>query len=494
MKGNGKISRRCGLAAAGLTLFVFPAIAQNLDNLQPWPVTTQVQPGQVERQNQQSQGQRGSQDQPPQQSQPMNQNQPRQAQQGQKAPPDGSTLTLEQARQIAVTNHPLVHEAQYAAIEAHQLTTENRAAYYPTVAADLTGVESNDGRVAAGALNSPRLFNRFAGGASLQQLITDFGRTKNLVSSANLHAESADQNVNFTQEQVLLNLDRAYYGVLGAQAVLAAAQEAVKDRQVASDQIHALAQNNLRSQLDVDFVDVNLAQAKLTLLQAQNDEQSSYAVLSEALGLMDMRQYTLVDPGPPQGPPAPLDDTIASALRDRPDVAAQRLEEQSEQRFAVAERDLWLPDITLGGAAGDVPVAEAQFVPPLTWAALGFDVHIPVFNGKLFNARHAAAIAHAEQAAEQLRDLENTVSRDVRVAWLAANTAYQNLSVTQQLLNAAQQALDLANGRYKIGLSSIVELSQAQLNQEQAAIAEASAKYVYATRISELMYQEGVLK
>lgn len=483
MKSQGAILRSYGVAAASLIFFAFPVAAQNLNNFQLRALATRVQPGQVVPQNQQSQGQ------PPQQAPPMYQGQP---QQGQQAPPDGATLTLEQARQIAVTYHPQVRAAQYAANEAHQVTTENRAAYYPTLAADLTGVESNDGRIAAGALNNPTVYNRFAAGGSLQQLVTDFGRTRNLVGSARLHAESADQNVNFTREEVLLNLDRAYFGVLGAQAVLAAAQEAVKDRQVAADQIHALAQNNLRSQLDVSFVDVNLAQAKLTLLQAQNDEESSYAVLSEALGLTDMRRYTLVDPGPPQGPPAPLDDTIASALRERPDVMAQRLEEQSEERFAVAERDLWMPDISLAGAAGDVPLGQAQI--PSTWAALGFDVHIPIFNGKLFNARHAAAIDRAEQAAEQLRDLENTVSRDVRVAWLAANTAYQNLAVTQQLLNAAQQALDLASGRYKLGLSSIVELSQAELNQEQAAIADASAKYVYATRVSELMYQEGVLK
>lgn len=408
------------------------------------------------------------------------------------APPAGGSLTLDQARQLALANHPQIRASQFAANEAREETTETRAAYFPTVAADLTGVESNDGRIAAGALNNPTVFNRFAAGASLQQLVTDFGRTRNLVSSSRLHAQSAGQNVNLTREQILLNVDRAYYGVLGAQAVLAAAQEGVKDRQVASDQIHALAQNNLRSQLDVSFVDVNLAQAKLVLIQAQNDVESSYAVLSEALGMPSMQHYALADPGEPPAPPEQAEPAIAAALRDRPDVAAQRLEEQSQERFATAERDLWLPDISLAGAAGDVPVGQAQV--PGNWAAIGFDVHIPIFNGKLFNARHAAALDRAQQAAADLRNLEGTVSRDVRVAYLAANTAYQSLAVTQQLLDAAQQALDLASGRYKLGLSSIVELSQAQLNQEQAAIQQASARFVYATRVSELQFQEGALK
>ena len=410
----------------------------------------------------------------------------------QQSAPGTTPLTLEQARQIAVGNHPQLRASQFAANEAHDATTEARSAYYPTVSADLTGVGSNDGRIAAGGLNNPIVYDRFAAGVSVDQLVTDFGRTRNLVASAKLHGQSADQNVNLTREQVLLNLDRAYYGALSAQAVLTVAQETVKNRQLINDQITALAQSNLRSTLDVSFADVNLAQAKMIFIQAQNDVESTQAELSAALGMPKMQLYVLTDPGTPSEPLPSLDDSIAAALRDRPDISAQRLEGQSQQRFAVAERDLWMPDVSLEGVAGEVPFAQSQI--PQNYGAIGFDVHIPIFNGKLFNARHAAAQDRAHESAEQLRDLEDNVTRDVRVAWLAANTAYQNLALTAQFFDAAQKALDLATERYKLGLSSIVELSQAQLNQEQASIAQASAKYGYSVKISELMYQEGALK
>lgn len=410
----------------------------------------------------------------------------------QKSAPPTTTLTLEQARQIAVANHPQLRASQFAANQAHDATTEARSAYYPTVAADLTGVGSNDARIAAGGLNNPIVYDRFAAGVSVNQLVTDFGRTRNLVGSAKLHAQSADQNVNLTREQVLLNLDHAFFAALSAQAVLNVALETVKDRQVADDQINALELSKLRSSLDVSFADVNLAQSKMILVQAENEVESTQAELSAALGMSQFRRYELADPGTPSQPLPNLDDSVAAALRDRPDVAAQRLEQESQLRFATAERDLWMPDVSLAAVAGEAPFAQSQI--PQSYGAIGLDVHIPIFNGKLFNARHAAAQDRAHESAEQLRDLEDNVTRDVRVAWLAANTAYQNLALTAQFFDAAQKALDLATVRYNLGLSSIVELSQAQLNQEQASIAQASAKYEYSAKISDLSYQEGALK
>jgi outer membrane protein len=99
----------------------------------------------------------------------------------------------------------------------------------------------------------------------------------------------------------------------------------------------------------------------------------------------------------------------------------------------------------------------------------------------------------AQAQNQYLRDLQDRIVRDVRTAWLNANSGFQRLSVTQQLLNETNQALDLAQSRYQLGLSSIVELTQAQLNQTQAQIDQASAKYDFQAQISALNYQSGAL-
>jgi len=117
-----------------------------------------------------------------------------------------------------------------------------------------------------------------------------------------------------------------------------------------------------------------------------------------------------------------------------------------------------------------------------------------VFNGKLFSARYAEANLRAQAEEQRLHDLENSVAREVRVAWLDVNTAYQRLDLTAQILDQARQALELADARYKLGLSSIVELEQAQLNETQASIDQASAKYDYAAKTASLNDAIGLLR
>jgi outer membrane protein len=112
----------------------------------------------------------------------------------------------------------------------------------------------------------------------------------------------------------------------------------------------------------------------------------------------------------------------------------------------------------------------------------------------LFGARRNEATARAVAQQQNLRDLQDRIVRDVNKAWLEANSAYQRLSVVQQLVNQAALALNLAQARYQLGLSSIVELTQAQLNLTQAQIEQVNATYDYQTQLSVLNYQIGNLR
>jgi outer membrane protein len=117
------------------------------------------------------------------------------------------------------------------------------------------------------------------------------------------------------------------------------------------------------------------------------------------------------------------------------------------------------------------------------------NVDIPVFNGFLYTARAKEARLRAQAWQARLSDLRNRISRDVRTTWLNATTAYNRLSVAKELLDQSNLALDLAQTRYKIGLSSIVELSQAQLQQTQAEINNVQAGYEYRAALANLRYQ-----
>ena len=403
------------------------------------------------------------------------------------------TLSLREAEQIAIQNHPQIQAAANLAAAAQAQVTQARSAYYPTVYGSLTGVDGeHNSRIAAGGLNNPIIYERYSNGLTVSQLLTDFGRTHELVRSSDQRAQAQQENVVTTRAGVILQVDGAFYAVLRAQAVLTVADQTVQSRQLVSDQITELAKNKIKSGLDVSFANVDLAQSQLLQIQARDDLQSSYAQLSEALGYSDQRTFQLADESLPPPPPADVAPLIQQALRDRPEMIGQRLDVQSAQNYATAERDLRFPTISALGVAGLTPYAEFPLGP--RYAAAGFNVNIPIFNGHLYSALESEAAARARAENQYLRALQDRIVRDVQMAWLNANSAFQRLSVTDKLLAEASDALDLAQSRYKLGLSSIVELSQAQLNLTQAQIEQASAKYDYEAQTSALNFQLGALR
>jgi outer membrane protein len=407
------------------------------------------------------------------------------------------TLDLQQAEQIAIQNHPQIQSATALASAADAQRREVRAAYYPTATGAISGAEASDtNRIGAGVLNDPRIFPKFAQGFQVNQLLTDFGRTHQLVKSASLHAQAQEENIVTSRADVLLQVDRFYYGVLRAQALLRVAQQTVGERQLVSDQVTQLAANQLKSQLDVSFANVDLAQSQLLLIQAQNNLQTSYADLTRALGFADQRTYQLMELGPPVGPPTELAGLIQQAIMNRPELVSGRLEINAAQTFVTAERDLWLPSITAVGAAGLIPLHVMTTASGLNdqYAAAGFNMTIPIFNGHLFGALRNEASARFTAQQQNNRDLLDRIVRDVTQAWNDANSGYQRLSVVQQLVNQATLALSLAQSRYQLGLSSIVEFTQAQLNLTQAQIEQVNAAYDYDTQLSVLNYSIGNLR
>ncbi len=408
------------------------------------------------------------------------------------------TLTLKDAKAIALKNHPQVLAAQLTALASYQVVREVRSAYFPTLAGDVTGAAASpDVRIGAGFFTNPRILSRFAQGITVSQLITDSGRTPNLVQSSQLQARAEDQNAQATRYDVLLRVEEAYFDVLRAQALVKVAQETVAARQLVVDQVTALAQSKLKSQLDVSFANVNLAEAKLLLIGAQDNLDKSFAELSRALGLQHEQRYSLVEePLPPPAAPDP-NDLVRQAMSQRPELLSERFTRDAAYKFEKAERDLSYPTVSLAGAAGFLPeVWNPNPATPIPnyYDAAAINVEIPVFNGHLFAARRAAASLRAQAEDQKLRDLEDRIARDVRSAWADSTTAYQRLSVTDQLLQQANLALDLAQSRYQLGLGSIVELSQAQLNQTQAQIEQSSAKYEYQSQAALLDYQTGSLR
>ncbi len=405
-----------------------------------------------------------------------------------------AAVSLTEAQQIALRNHPRIASAELAAEASGFVVKQVRSAYFPTLSGNITGVGTEHGSVlSAGNVTTSSIYSRQAEGVVANQLVTDFGRTASLEQSAKLRNASQNQNVNNTRAQVLAEVQEAYYRALASDSVLKVARATLDLRRVTLRQVSALAQSSLRSTVDVSFAQVNESQAELDLFRAENDATASHARLSAAMGYDRDQPFSLTDePLPPAlGPDSGRLDRAgqaraagsgcAAAHRGMRWIVTRRPRSGFEIRPSTLRRSpVWRQSATNGCLK--------------RYSAAGVNLNIPVLNGGLFRARREEAESRAAAAAKDVQDLSLQIARDVQVAWLNANDTFRRMDVTARMVAQANEALRLAQARYDNALGSIVELNQAQLNQTAAEIAAASAKYDYLSARSELNFAMGILR
>jgi outer membrane protein len=392
----------------------------------------------------------------------------------------GPTLTLKEAEDLALKRNPQITIGKLQALVSQQNVRESRSALMPNAFLSATAADAHAGsRITAGALNNPIIFPRAATGVTVSQLITDFGRTNNLLASSEYQAKAEDMLAQATAAQIVLAVDQAFFNALETKALVTVAQETVTTRQTFVDKIQALTNAKLKSDIDLSFANVDLARGRLLLLEAINNYEASLNSLSAILGYQDQQNFQPVEEIEETAPPAPdVNPLVMQALQQRPEVQALNDQVSAAEKLATAEHDLKKPTISALAAAGITPVRSGQ---PLTnwYGAAGVNINLPLFTGFMFDARAKAADLQTEANRQRLSDLRNNIARDVRNAWHDTNRAYERLSVTQQLREQANLTFDLAQSRYNLGLSSIVEFSQAALQKTEADIEGTDAQYQY---------------
>lgn len=411
-------------------------------------------------------------------------------------------LTLDEAKQLALQHSPELDAGdQQVGIARFELMAA-RAGYLPSIVANVTAVggkaydDRGDGgtaslvpRIAAGGLPASSALDRAAAGIAVNQLVTDFGRTGHLVDSAHSTLLAEQDRYEDLRQRLLLRVTADYYRALEAQSTLEVAQKSYDERKLLFDQIDLLQKNKLKSGLDVGFAGVNLDQARLLILRAQDEVSSALAELSSAIGLPSPPELAAQpEQAPAAAPEAVLEPLLQRAL-ERPELASLRAAASAAQRYAEAQHGLANPSLSLLGVAGSAPFGDARV--PQNYLAGGVNLSIPIFEGGRLRAQYDEAACKARQAADALRTAELAVTRDVRVAWLRARAEFESIAVAQRLRSTADQALELAESRYRLGLSSIVELNRAQLNDLDAQIAWVRARYEYSIATARLAYETG---
>jgi outer membrane protein len=407
------------------------------------------------------------------------------------APDAPATLALRQAEDYALAHHPGVRGAELTARAAREEASSVKAGFFPQIAGIAEVATAGDAtRIAAsGGLNNPSVFQRQSDGLLATQLLTDFGRTPHLLATARDRAAASEHGAAATKARVLLDVDRAYFETLRAQALLRVADETVAARTLLADRVAALAKGQLKSGLDVSFAEVSRREAALLKLRAQDRLETAYASLAAALGDREGRSFALAEEPLATPPSEDVEPLIRSALDSFPERLVLRSLRDAARSSAAAARSEELPVVSALGAVGVSPWHDNRL--EHSYGAAAVLVTVPLFTGGRLQARAAEAALQADAADSALAEEADRITRDVRVAWMEARTAHEAIDVTDHLLSSASQAYELAESRYNLGISSMVELGQAQLAKTEAEIASAAARYDYQVKSAELDFRTG---
>jgi len=406
----------------------------------------------------------------------------------------GSFLGLRQAVEIALHKHPVIQEGGANLKAATARTEQTRSLYLPQIYANANSA-AGSGRInprflVGGGLLQPNL-SAYTAGVIANQRIYDFGYTKDLVESSKLSEQALGQDVTARQAFTVLNVERAYFNSLKRRRIVQIAEETVRERGAIKSQIEALYRQQLKSKLDLDLVQVELTNAESLLVRARNDLKASFADLNRAIGFVGREDYVLEDLSVAPRPQRTLESLITDSLSHPELQRAKGMTASAEARVEAMKKQ-YLPTVSAIASAGEYDTFDSnRDVKTGGWWSAGAMVSMPLFTGFLIENQVREARAQQDAAAAGTTHIEQALTQQVTNAYLDTVTFIQQIKLTQEQVKTAQEALQLAKQRYKLGLGSVVEVTQSEVALTAAQTRLAEAQYDYKIAEVTLAYAAG---
>jgi outer membrane protein len=442
--------------------------------------------------------------------------------------PAGSFLSLSEAIRVGVTQHPLLERSRYAFLAAGAATKQTQGELYPWLEASAAGgagsirVLSSDGATIhatgelpeaprnrsgfhqhgggrgfalAGALPKHNM-NMATGGLILNQLITDFGTTAHRILASQATEAATEKEILTNKALVILNVQQAYLTCLMQQRFVEIARDTVEKRKVIRDQVQTLYKRQLKSKLDLELVSVELRNAELALIKAQNDLTQAFASLNNAMGVEGPARYELETVSVAAGAPPVMEALVEEGLKNRPELLGGKDRLLATQELLKAVKALNFGEISAVATIGITKYGDVHDsgipkdgVAPL-WGAAA-TARLPIFTGFRIQNQVAEAGHRQGEAEQELQNLVNEVVLQVIRASLSQTTAAEQIALEQERVTFAKEAVNLAQERYKLGLSSIVEVVRALTALFDAESRLAEAQYVYKKSQAVVAYAAG---
>jgi outer membrane protein len=413
---------------------------------------------------------------------------------GQPATADASPprLTLQEAIRTGLEKHPALQSAEFAFQSAEARVKQAQTSYYPQV--NGSGIQTNGSLRSnaflrpSGSLIQPNQSDVTVGVVG-SQLIYDFGQTKYKVESQRADRARFEKEALVRRADIVLGVERSYLSVLKRKRLVQIAEQTVRERDAIKQQVDTLYRNQIKSKLDLGLVQVQLSDAEFAVIQARNDLSSAFAELNNAMGTERAPLYELEDVPVEVIPPDLLDSLLVEAKSRRPELLALKERVRTAESRIKAATSQNYPVFQAVGSAGDTEhISDRPNLQEGGWWGAGAIVSVPLFTGFLIQNQVAEARLQKQEAESIYFALWNDVQLQVKENFLSVVTLIQQVKVAQEQVAIGRESLGLARQRYKLGLSSIVEVTQSEVavtaaetrlaeTQYNAKIAEAQLRY-----------------
>jgi outer membrane protein TolC len=395
---------------------------------------------------------------------------------------DPNVLTLDEAVLTALANHPNLKAARERVAAQEAVLGQQMSAYFPTVALSnlyRTSQTSSDGGAdsASDFYNSQFTFNF---------ILYNFGKREGAVQAARDTLSATGYNYRATVDGVVLGAKQSYYLLLGTIAIVKVRDETVKNRELLVKQARGFYEVGTRAKIDVARADANLYNAQADLIQAQNNVKLAWVTLKNALGLRELAERPLVEEAIITTIPYTLEQSRELAYANRPELKSFEAQlKAQDQNIAVARRG-HLPDLTIDTFYGRRHVSNETvngkqlntFPLQPAWS-VNLNLNIPIFDGFRTTNRVEETLRNYHVIKAQEEAQRQQVALDVESAYLRLVELQERIKANESAANAAKENLDLANGRYQVGVGSIIEVTDAQTLYTDAQTTYVRALYEY---------------
>jgi outer membrane protein TolC len=405
--------------------------------------------------------------------------------------PDLQSLTLARVVDLALQNNPATRQSWASALAAADDYGASRGELFPTLTAAVSGSRA----LTLGTPTRPGEERTLYGpSATLSYLVLDFGGRSGRIDFAKRAALATSLTHNVTVQNTILATESAVYGYLGTRALRDAQQAAVKEAEAnlkSAQERHEVGLATIADELQAKTA---LAQAQLDLEEIEGELAVARGVVSVAMGLPATTAFDIPSIAPLDSAvmvSLTVDSLIAVAEQSRPDLAAAREQALAAGAAARVARSANRPALALSSTTGYMGSSIAGSSGGNYTINLG--LQMPVFTG--FTNEYRARAADADVLAAQARTdiVRQQVTLQVVTAHAALQTATRRVKTAQALLDAAQQSEEVAAGRYREGVGTIVDLLVALSALASARAQSIQTQWQWRQALAQLSHDVGTL-